>query len=232
MLEFTVRDTGTGIPLNRQQDVFEPFRQAHCATNACIVGGTGLGLAIARKLVERMGGEISLESSTAEESHGSTFRFTIPYYPAVPTQGANVHAKREGSVFGLELPKLRGTVLIVDDNRVNLKLAERFVTKMGCTVEMAENGAIAVAKYRSDPSIEIILMDKWMPVMDGMEAVREIRTVEAKENRPRIPIIALTAAAMTGDREECLEAGCDAYITKPLNQVELRTLLTKYFEAR
>ncbi|CAB9510364.1 sensor kinase/phosphatase LuxQ [Seminavis robusta] len=236
MLEFSVSDTGIGIPPDRQQDIFEPFRQAHGDKGACTLGGTGLGLAIARKLVEKMKGEISLETSVEPEDHGSTFRFTIPYAPAEIIPAAAPAKNASGGAVGSasNVPKLIGNILLVDDNRVNLKLAERFVTRMGCQAETAENGHVAIAKYQSDLALryDIILMDKEMPVMDGIEAVREIRQIEATENRKRIPIIAVTAAAMAGDREECLDAGCDDYITKPLNRIELNTMLAKYLKSR
>jgi osomolarity two-component system sensor histidine kinase NIK1 len=192
-----------------------------------------------------MGGEISLETSTDQERHGSTFRFVIPYTPAAAdettqhTSEGKLKRKRGESLSSLQLPKLRGTVMIVDDNRVNLKLAERFVTRFGCSVFLAENGEIALAKYRSslrDPSpaekIDLILMDKSMPVMDGIEATLAIRKIESNENRQRIPVIALTASAMGSDRDVCLEAGCDGYITKPLSQLELHSTLVKYLTER
>eukprot|EP00522_Entomoneis_paludosa_P017375 CAMPEP_0172450448 /NCGR_PEP_ID=MMETSP1065-20121228/8774_1 /TAXON_ID=265537 /ORGANISM="Amphiprora paludosa, Strain CCMP125" /LENGTH=697 /DNA_ID=CAMNT_0013202229 /DNA_START=202 /DNA_END=2295 /DNA_ORIENTATION=+ len=236
LLEFSVKDTGKGIPAKMQQDIFEPFRQAHGGRGANnTLGGTGLGLSIARRLVEMMGGEISLESSTDEHNHGSTFRFTMPYVPAKITPdavGSGGRADFSSAKAESNLPKLAGTVLLVDDNRVNLKLADRFLTKMGCESTTAENGSIAIAKFRSDPSIDVILMDKEMPVMDGLEAVRNIREIEVLESRKRIPIIAVTAAAMAEDREECLQAGCDDYITKPLNRVELHRMLSKYLKVR
>jgi len=268
MLEFTVSDTGTGIPVDMQEHIFEPFRQVKNkgggASNGNTLGGTGLGLAIAKKLVERMGGNISLESSMDEMTHGSTFRFTIPYKPVadndatMPAESiSNHHNKHKAqqqqqhpptsttpmrsasSSAKYQLPTLSGTVLVVDDNRVNLKLADRLVSKFGCQTETAENGEIAVAKYRtslslpptsSSKKINVILMDKSMPVMDGMEAVRLIREMEAAQNLEPIPIIALTAAAMGADRDECLAAGCDGYITKPLNRGELHENLAKYLQ--
>lgn len=250
MLEFSVTDTGTGISKEAEQYIFEPFRQASNARNrtSCTLGGTGLGLSIARRLVETMGGEISLETSTDEDRHGSTFRFTIPYTPAVDEvmkesssmSSACTKRKRETMMTSIDqLPKLIGKVMIVDDNRVNLKLAERFVTRFGCEVVLAENGEIAVANYRSslhDPSavgkFDLILMDKSMPILDGIEATCAIRKIESNEDRQRIPIIALTASAMGSDRDSCFDAGCDGYITKPLSQVELRSILVKYLKER
>ena len=267
MLEFRVTDTGIGIPIDMQQHVFEPFRQAHTSSTSKGIGhlgGTGLGLAIARKLVEKMGGYISLESFVDTWNHGSTFRFTIPYIPAktrVQQAGQNIAVSE--SIGGPQkdvLPQLNGKVLIVDDNRVNLKLAERFVTRMGCQVELADNGEVAVKKYTESPSdYGVVLMDKWMPVMDGIEAMQAIRKLEeeaeeveehscstssfvpapapegthrAKEKRKKLPIIAFTASAMAGDRDRCLEAGFDGYITKPLNRVELYKILATYLSIK
>lgn len=161
LLEFTVSDTGVGIPMDKQQDIFEPFRQSNNTGNANnTLGGTGLGLSIARKLVEGMGGEIDLESSTAPENHGSIFRFTIPYVPAESAKTSSSRASFSQKVGSISLPNLRGKVLIVDDNIVNLKLADRFIQKMGAVTTTAENGSVAIAKYQSDPSIQVILMDK------------------------------------------------------------------------
>ena len=261
LLEFTVSDTGVGIPVDKQQDIFEPFRQSNNTGNANnTLGGTGLGLSIARKLVEGMGGEIDLESSTAPENHGSIFRFTIPYVPAESAKTSSSRASFSQKVGSISLPNLRGKVLIVDDNIVNLKLADRFIQKMGAVTTTAENGSVAIAKYQSDPSIQVILMDKgtfvdhrdggtgrhfWtpliffafyyfaeMPVMCGLTAVRRIREWEVQEGKSRIPIVAVTAAAMVGDRQECIDAGCDEYITKPLNRTALHMVLSNFIAAK
>jgi len=234
MLEFSVSDSGIGIPQDKQEDIFQPFRQVQGGRGVNnTLGGTGLGLAIARRLVEMMGGQISLESSTDQDKHGSTFRFTIPYVLAnarVDENHDESEAKSGSSESQSKLPKLSGKVLLVDDNRINLKLAGRFLKSMGCFSEDAENGRIAISKFEADPSFKAILMDKEMPVMDGLEAVQHIRRIEVTENRRRIPIVAVTAAAMAGDREECLEAGCDDYITKPLNRTALHRMLAKYLK--
>jgi len=182
MLEFFVIDTGVGIPEEKQQQIFEPFCQAHGGRGAKILGGTGLGLSIALKLVESMGGEMSLESSTDPMNHGSTFHFTIPYVLANPINkrvhdgGKDGREKKERSnaIMQKDPEMLLGRVLLVDDNLVNLKLCQRFLTKMGCLSETAENGDAAVTRFKKDSgSFDIILMDKEMPVMDGLEAVQK-----------------------------------------------------------
>lgn len=173
---------------------------------------------------------MSLESSTDPMNHGSTFHFTIPYVLANPINkrvhdgGKDGREKKERSnaIMQKDPEMLLGRVLLVDDNLVNLKLCQRFLTKMGCLSETAENGDAAVTRFKKDSgSFDIILMDKEMPVMDGLEAVQKIRAIEVAENQAPIPIVAITAAAMTGDREECLAAGCNDYLPKPLNRVTL-----------
>eukprot|EP00977_Amphora_coffeiformis_P013329 scaffold3471_cov175-Amphora_coffeaeformis.AAC.3 len=229
MLEFRVKDTGIGIPPEDQVSIFEPFRQSYASSESHGLGGTGLGLAIARKLVVLMGGEIGVESSMFAENHGSTFYFTIPYIPAT-----DVHKEPDNTTVTNATStrwsgeKLSGNILIVDDSEVNLRLVERVIVKMGCSPITAKDGKVAVAVFRRDPSIDIILMDKEMPEMDGLTATREIRKIEAEEKRKAIPIIALTAAAMNGDREECLAAGCDDYLSKPLDRKELYKKLATY----
>lgn len=231
MLEFHVSDTGVGIPVADQQKVFMPFRQTHANSNSHGLGGTGLGLAIARKLVELMGGSMRLESNISGPNRGSTFYFTIPYVPApkgfvLGKDGQPVAGNAQYKTTASK--QLSGKILVVDDSKVNLRLAERVLVKMGCTAVTASNGKVAVSMYRRDKSINLILMDKEMPEMDGLSATREIRRFEALENRESVPIIALTAAAMTGDREECLEAGCTDYLPKPLDRKRLHDALTAY----
>ena len=226
MLEFRVRDTGIGIPPEDQTNIFEPFRQSYASSESHELGGTGLGLAIARKLVMLMGGEMGVESSTGEENHGSTFYFTMPYIPSSDVQKEHDSvAVADGNSASSPNEKLSGKILLVDDSKVNLKLAERVIVKMGCSSITAKDGKVAVSIFRRDPSINIILMDKEMPEMDGLTATREIRKIEAEEKRKRIPIIALTAAAMKGDKEDCLAAGCDDYLSKPLDRQQLHKKL-------
>eukprot|EP00593_Proboscia_inermis_P014514 CAMPEP_0171325844 /NCGR_PEP_ID=MMETSP0816-20121228/117069_1 /TAXON_ID=420281 /ORGANISM="Proboscia inermis, Strain CCAP1064/1" /LENGTH=508 /DNA_ID=CAMNT_0011825137 /DNA_START=614 /DNA_END=2141 /DNA_ORIENTATION=- len=236
MLEFYVTDTGVGIPEQKQKEVFEPFRQAHGSEGSKTLGGTGLGLSIAHKLVENMGGEMSLKSSINPMDHGSSFKFTIPYIVACPMNKKArvgeidyVVGQAGRVVKGVKLERLSGRVLVVDDNRINLKLCQRFLTRIGCVTETAENGKVAIAKFQQyGDSLDVILMDKEMPVMDGFETVSKIRAIEISENRIPTPIVAVTAAAMAGDREECLAVGCDDYLTKPLSHVALNSVLSKY----
>lgn len=230
MLRFTVEDTGVGIPASTQESIFEPFRQAHRPDDPLIgiLGGTGLGLTIAKKLVNKIGGEISLTSQTEGERRGTIVRFTVPYVPATSNPRGYV---THGEVVSEQSPsatRLQGRVLLVDDNRINLKLTKRIVEKLGLECVTAENGRIAVDMYLEDKGIDVILMDKEMPVLNGLEAVREIRDEEAKSATKRVPIIALTAAAMKADQDACLSAGCDEYLPKPVDQKKLAQLLAKY----
>lgn len=233
MIEFRVADTGVGIPIDLQQEMFEAFHQAGPPagkhTDSRELGGTGLGLSIARRLVEMMGGEIRLESKTGGPDHGSVFYFTVPYVPALTKMDSVEPCSREGSLHSpMTDDTLEGKILIVDDNKINLKLAERLVVKMGCTAVTAANGEIAVSMFRSDPTIKVILMDKQMPICDGLQATREIRKIEQREGRRRMPVVALTAAAMSEDRTACLLSGCDDYLTKPLDRNELHRVLSIY----
>ena len=220
-IEFYVTDTGKGIPPESQAEIFEPFRQSDMSDTRKY-GGTGLGLAISRKLVELMGGEFRLESSVGED-HGSRFSFTIPYIPVEETESdilEQVSASEK---------KTGGKILLVEDVIVNRELARLILEKLGYNVEEAEDGQEAVSKYRSDNSIELILMDMQMPILDGLEATSQIRELEEKDQKEnRIPIIALTASAMKGEKERCIDAGCNDYITKPINQNQLREVLEKY----
>lgn len=160
ILQFFVRDTGIGIAPEHQALIFEPFRQTHSTCESHALGGTGLGLAIARRLAELMGGKLYLESRLG---HGSTFYLTVPYIPATnvtisPASGQ--HLTRVISQASVHMGSLSGKILLVDDNKVNLKLAERVILRMGCNSIKACNGRNAVDIFRRDPSISLILMDK------------------------------------------------------------------------
>lgn len=224
MLEFYIRDTGRGIPANLHGELFKPFRQIEMPGRLC-EGGTGLGLAISKKLVTLMGGTIWFESSTGE-GHGSTFRFTIPFEAIESAGTAEITdaVKNEKSVAKI---KSGARVLVVEDNEINRILVESLLTGFGFEVVSAENGQEAVEVFQSDPTIVLVLMDKLMPVLDGLEATMRIREFENKQGRSRVPIIALTAAAMKEDRQECLAAGCDDYLTKPIAQRELLDAITR-----
>ena len=217
VIRFEVADTGIGIRPEAQTHIFESFSQADYSTSRTY-GGTGLGLAIARQLAELMGGELGLESTLGV---GSTFWFTA----------------RLGVVSGLKhiaapaapQPKTRfeAAILVAEDNPVNQDVVRHMLGMLGCSVEIAENGNEVVAaalKGRAD----LIFMDCQMPQVDGFAATRMIRAREAAQGAVRLPIVALTANAVTGDRERCLAAGMDDYLSKPFDFGQLREVLQRW----
>ncbi len=212
----TVEDSGAGIAKEHLAGIFEEFTQVD-GSNTRAHAGTGLGLAIARSLVELMGGTIGV---TSRLGAGSAFTVRLPLTPDTkPTAPAEPVPASE------PLPE-PAHVLVVEDNLVNRKVAVRLMEKLGCRVDVAANGEEAVACWQGHP-YDAILMDCQMPVMDGFEAAREIRRRETNGNG-RVPIIALTASAIEGDRQKCLEAGMDDYLTKPVDLAELARALLQW----
>jgi len=217
-LRFEVQDTGIGIALDDQARLFEPFRQVDDSATRRH-GGTGLGLAISRELVVLMGGEIGLTSHPGE---GSLFWFTIelPEAKATPAPPPS------------EAPKARlaGRVLVAEDNEINLEIARDILAAHGLEVSCAENGAVAV-RLAMDGTFDAILMDCHMPVLDGFAATARIRQHERSAGLPRVPIIALTASALEGDRERCLEADMDDFVAKPFDPEQLARRLQRWLDA-
>jgi two-component system, sensor histidine kinase len=208
MLHIGVSDTGIGVPTDRQDAIFEAFTQADGST-ARSHGGTGLGLTISRRFVEMMGGRLWLDS---HPSRGSTFNFTVRVdVPQRPMEVARPSAETRpvnGPAGGLR-------ILLAEDNRVNRFLAVRLLEKAGYRVDTATNGKAALEALDRD-RFDLALMDLQMPEMDGMEATARIRERE-RATGGHLPIIALTANAMIGDRERCLQAGMDGYVSKPID---------------
>ncbi|MCC6392226.1 MAG: response regulator [Bryobacterales bacterium] len=218
LLHFSVEDTGIGIPAKIQPRLFQKFMQADTSTTRRY-GGSGLGLAICKSLVELMNGSIGVRSSPDE---GSTFWFTLRL--RVARQG---EAESESIVPAAQpLWNRKALALVVEDNGVNQKLARRFLEKLGCEVELASNGEEAL-HLTGNRSFDIIFMDCHMPVLDGFEAARAIRQKEANSGR-RTPIVAMTAGAMEGDREACLDAGMDDYLAKPVHFDKLQQALERW----
>ncbi|RYZ12784.1 MAG: response regulator [Comamonadaceae bacterium] len=204
-LLFGVRDTGVGIPPHQQRRVFEAFTQADASTTRRY-GGTGLGLAICARLVAMMDGDIHVMSRPGE---GSAFRFT-----AVLGDGRDDFGTTDPSPLEAWTPHgLR--VLLAEDHAVNELLMRKLLAQMGCEVKVARDGEEAVSIWRRWVC-DLILMDVQMPVLSGFDATARIRAIEAIDAGGRTPIVALTAHAMAGDREHCLAAGMDAYVSKPV----------------
>jgi signal transduction histidine kinase/ActR/RegA family two-component response regulator len=219
-IRFAVSDTGLGVPEAQRELIFQPFRQADGSVTRRF-GGTGLGLAISRNLVAMMGGTMWLESTGAR---GSTFCFVASLPPGnAPAVGDAPSVSPTGQSPAAKASCRSLSILVAEDNMVNQRLMRALLEKRGHRVTVAANGAVALAAWLKDP-FDCILMDIQMPEMDGYEATRRIRAREP-EDGPHIPIIALTAHAMKGDREECLRAGLDAYISKPIETTALDAAL-------
>lgn len=213
-----VEDTGIGIAANNLATLFEAFSQADSSTTRRF-GGTGLGLAIARRLTQLLGGTLRVDS---ELDKGS--RFTADFvFVARPAQQA---AGEVADKTALSLP-LVGRVLLVEDNDVNRMVAERMLSAAGLTVLQATDGEQALGILASEPC-DCVLMDLQMPVLDGFATVRRYREYERVQGRSHLPIIALTANVLTGERERCLAAGMDDYLAKPFQREALLRMVQRY----
>ncbi|WP_143170594.1 response regulator [Desulfopila aestuarii] len=223
-LHFSVHDTGTGIDLEKQQRIFQAFSQPGSRQTAS-AEGIGVGLTICSQLVKMMGGELGLASSRK----GSTFWFSVPFREVVDIdlefEMDQLAAEREARTSTYALQGAR--VLLAEDDPINRLLTETLLTQAGVEVTSVENGEEA-SRLAEVNDYQIILMDVQMPVVDGLEATRKIRQVEKKSGKRRTTIIALTALAMQGDREKCLQAGMDDYISKPIEKKQLLNMLTTY----
>ena len=218
---FEVRDTGVGMPVDELGSIFDPFHQVGKGRHRTR-GGTGLGLSISQRIVSAMGGLIQVRSSLGE---GSSFRFTIEFL-ADP----ELHAQLPEDTLPGDLDtltQLNGTVLVVEDNLVNRMIASEMLRNMGLDVLQAEDGAQAVACLEAQ-AVDLVLMDVQMPVMDGYEATLKIREREARESRPRLPVIAVTANAFEGDAAHARDIGMDGHLAKPFTQARLKAVLEGY----
>ena len=233
-LHFRVCDTGIGIPPHKRQEIFESFTQADSSTTRRY-GGTGLGLAIASQLVHMMGGSIWVEG---EEGVGSTFHFTarfgsseeVPGRPAGADSRSSDRARPTGQSAPVDVEPTPGPsrpldILLVEDKEFNQRAAAGLLKREGHRMEIAESGAQAL-RVLATRSFDLILMDIEMPDMDGLQATAAIREREAGTG-DHAPIIGLTAHAMPGDRERCLEAGMDGYVPKPIRLDELHAAIAQ-----
>jgi signal transduction histidine kinase/ActR/RegA family two-component response regulator len=217
MLRIEVRDTGIGIDEHAISLLFQPFTQANSAIGTKY-GGSGLGLYISRRLIELMGGTISVHSSKGQ---GSSFVVTIPLVVAEEEQPPTAWPRNWLSNSGLQ-----GKVLIVDDSQVNRKVEFLLVKKMGMEGFTAASAGEALAILEA-AAFDVVLMDCQMPGMDGFEAARLIREREAAQGKPPMKIVAVTGLALEDDRRRCYEAGMDAYITKPIDPAHLGEVIRK-----
>ena len=213
-IEFIIKDTGVGIPASQQVNIFERFRQADNSLTRKF-GGTGLGLTIVKHLVELMGGQIELES---EEGKGSMFRILIPLVQPTPDVLPGLHIKARPRL------DLSGKhILVVEDVESNYQYLVAVLKSTMVNIHWITDGNAAVEFCFNFPDINMVFMDVNLPGIDGYEATRQI-----KEKRPDLPIIALTAYAMTGEKERSFSAGCNEYLSKPVSPRELLSVVTKY----
>jgi CheY-like chemotaxis protein len=217
--KFTVKDTGIGIPEDKQNELFERFSQLDCSYKKKYQG-TGLGLAISKRLVELMGGEIWIES---QEGPGSCFNFTL----VAKIYNENEKMDNNTQVIGkLAEDAVNKRILIVEDDEVNRYFISKLLSKNQWETVTAENGAEALSILKRE-RFDLILMDIQMPVLDGFSATKSIR--EDEEGRGRhTKIIAMTAYALKDDRDKCLENGMDDYISKPIDINEFYEVINKW----
>ena len=217
-VEFKVVDTGVGISEQQQAKVFEEFAQADSSINRRF-GGTGLGLAISKRIISGMGGELALES---EEGKGSSFSFAVSFDLAGPVESVGNDAE---VVEAEDVQKNTGLkVLLAEDDKINQMVAKSLLEDLGCEVDVAENGTMALDLYAKG-RFDLVFMDCFMPGVDGLQATRDIRQLERRRNASRAPIVALTANIGAEIREQCLAAGMDEFLSKPIMQEQLAAVL-------
>jgi signal transduction histidine kinase/CheY-like chemotaxis protein len=230
-LQFSIRDTGIGIPLDQQEGLFEEFQQAQTSDNR-IYGGTGLGLAVSKNIVTLMGGAIALKSLPGE---GTTIIFHAYFdlapasQPSLPKEENFVNAPVTEPAAGLSASPLSLSILLGEDNLVNQKVAMAMLGKMGHRITLATNGLEVVEQWRRN-DFDLILMDVQMPEMSGLQAATQIRQEEAMG--AHVPIVAMTASAMSEDRDRCLAAGMDDFISKPVSYKVIQQMIMATFPGK
>ena len=234
-LRFSISDTGIGIDPEQCHRLFQAFSQIDASTTRKY-GGSGLGLAICKRLVELMDGEIGVNSQPGQ---GSTFWFELPFAQQLLSRAVEASSPPEVTTHatqsqptvtnldGADQYTVQPLVLVAEDNPINQKLTARLLKKFGYQTQVVPNGKEAVETL-TRKTYAAVLMDCQMPEMDGFEATRTIRQQESAETTPHIPIIALTANAMQGDKEKCLAAGMDDYLAKPIKPALLKATLARW----
>ena len=219
-LRLSVIDTGIGISAEAQARLFQSFSQAESSI-ARRYGGTGLGLAISRRLAELMNGSVGVQSELGE---GSTF------WAVVELGEADEPVLAEAKSLPFQDSAQGTRVLVAEDNPINQKVMKHLLSRLGCSIEIVENGAEAADRIKRQSGWDLVLMDCQMPVMDGFEAARAIRQSETAAYR--IPIVAVTANALEGEREKCIAAGMDDYLPKPINREALEAMIQRWVKDR
>ena len=225
LLEFAVLDTGIGIPRDSQAQLFQPFSQVDSSTTRKF-GGTGLGLSIVRSLAQLMGGDVGCEGKPGQ---GSRFWFRIRATPlaagADSRHAERAHPEDDTAVLPA---RFSGRIFVTEDNRINREVIEAMLNQLGVTVDLASDGQQGLDAITGGDPADIILMDIHMPVMDGYTATERIRQWESENNLPRRPIIALTADAFEEDRQHCIAAGMDDFLSKPIMIDALQRVLNRW----
>jgi CheY-like chemotaxis protein len=230
-LQFIIRDTGIGIALDQQEGLFQEFQQAHTSGQR-LYGGTGLGLAVSKSIVTLMGGAIGLKSSPGE---GTTITFTAHFnlppglQPALAMGAQPAACEVTSPAAGILALSTSLRILLAEDNLVNQRVAVTMLSKMGHRITLATNGLEALEQWRKS-DFDLILMDVQMPEMTGLEATTQIRREEAID--AHVTIVAMTASAMSEDRDRCLAAGMDDFISKPVSYKGIEQMLTSTFSGR
>jgi len=229
-LRIEVQDSGIGMTKEQQEKIFDAYAQASASTTRKS-GGTGLGLTISKKIIDSMDGLLDVES---QEGKGSTFYFiiTLPKAESTETEEENLQEETvektpKESVVKVKKPRELLEILVAEDNPINQKLIRIVLENMGLKVTLVDNGEMAL-EARKAQTFDLIFMDVQMPVMGGVEATAAILEFEKERNLKHIPIIALTANALAGDREKYMKAGMDDYTTKPLDVKAIEKLIEKY----
>ena len=227
-IRFSIVDTGVGITASKQKKIFDSFAQEDGSTTRRY-GGTGLGLAISKQLVDMMGGNLTVES---EPGHGSVFSFSLRMAASSESDFSDSARSLQRGIFKKTVEpivhrSLQGHVLLGEDNAVNQAVAIGMLEALDVKVTVANNGKEVAGKFAAG-SFDAILMDCQMPVMDGFQSTNAIRRLEAENGDEAVPIIAVTANALAGDREKCIAAGMNDYLSKPYTMERLHNVLSKY----